>query len=101
MTANKIEQLVDSWSPDILEFTGELISTPRETPTGDEREITKLLSDKLDKLGLTGAWVTSDAPGHLSLPRSKRVGRVDSIVQACKIYALAAYDVSHKGGSGF
>ncbi len=67
MTAEKIEELVEGSRADIIEFTGQLISTPSETPTGDERRITQLLSDKLAQLGLTGAWVTSDAPEHPNL----------------------------------
>ncbi|MGD1082196.1 MAG: M20 family metallopeptidase [Candidatus Sulfotelmatobacter sp.] len=64
MKAEKIIRLIDDWSPDIIQFTGELIATPSET---DEREITQLLFDKLDQLGLTGAWVTSDVPEHPNL----------------------------------
>ena len=64
MTTETIIRLIDGWSAEIIQFTGELIATPSETPTGDERKITKLLSDKLDQLGLTGALVTSDVPEH-------------------------------------
>ncbi|MGA7765294.1 MAG: M20 family metallopeptidase [Candidatus Sulfotelmatobacter sp.] len=67
MTTETIIRLIDGWSAEIIQFTGELIATPSETPTGDERKITKLLSDKLDQLGLTGALVTSDVPEHPNL----------------------------------
>src|ERR1700681_2809848 len=67
MTAEKITRLIDDWSPEIIQFTGELIATPSETPPGDERKITQVLSDKLDQLGLAGAWVTSDLPKHPNL----------------------------------
>src|SRR6266852_6158063 len=67
MTAEKITRLIDGWSPEIIQFTGELIATPSETPTGDERKITRLLSNKLDQLGLTGSWATSDIPEHPNL----------------------------------
>jgi acetylornithine deacetylase/succinyl-diaminopimelate desuccinylase-like protein len=67
LTAEGIARLIDDWSPEIIEFTGELIATPSETPTGDEREITQLLSDKLEQLGLTGSWIASDVPEHPNL----------------------------------
>jgi acetylornithine deacetylase/succinyl-diaminopimelate desuccinylase-like protein len=67
MTADKIIRLIDDWSAEITRFTSDLIATPSETPTGDERQITKLLSDKLDQLGLAGALVTSDVPAHPNL----------------------------------
>jgi acetylornithine deacetylase/succinyl-diaminopimelate desuccinylase-like protein len=67
MTSEKITRLIDDWSPEIIQFTGELIATPSETPPGDERKITQVLSDKLDQLGLAGAWVTSDLPKHPNL----------------------------------
>ncbi len=67
MTAEKIIRLIDDWGPEMIQFTGELIATPSETPTGDERKITQLLSDKLNQLGLTDSWVTSDVPEHPNL----------------------------------
>ena len=67
MTTQQIIKSIDNWSPEIIRFTGELIATPSETPGGDERKITRLLSDKLNQLGLTGAWVASDVPEHPNL----------------------------------
>lgn len=63
-TVNKITQLIDSWGPEIIRFTGELVATPSETPTGDERKITGLLLAQMDKLGLSGAEVASEVPEH-------------------------------------
>ena len=65
--SEEIVRLINDWTPEIIQFTGELIATPSETPTGDERKITELLSEKLDKLGLRGAWITSDVPEHPNL----------------------------------
>lgn len=60
----KIIQLIDSWGPEIINFTGELIATPSETPTGDERRVTKLILDQMNKLGLSGPVVASEVPEH-------------------------------------
>jgi acetylornithine deacetylase/succinyl-diaminopimelate desuccinylase-like protein len=49
MTAEKILRFIEDRRAEIIQFTGELIATPSETPTGDEREVTQLLADKLDQ----------------------------------------------------
>ena len=67
MTAEKLSQVIDNWRPEIVEFTRELIATPSETPTGDERQITQLLLEKLSQLGLTGALVVGELPEHPNL----------------------------------
>jgi acetylornithine deacetylase/succinyl-diaminopimelate desuccinylase-like protein len=67
MTTEKITRFIVDRSQEIVDFTGELIAVPSETPTGDERQITQLLANKLDQLGLTGSWVTYDAPEHPNL----------------------------------
>ncbi|MGB7589655.1 MAG: M20/M25/M40 family metallo-hydrolase [Terriglobia bacterium] len=59
-----ITQLIDSWGPEIINFTKELIATPSETPTGDERSITQLIKARLNKLGLSGAEVASEVLEH-------------------------------------
>ena len=59
-----ITRLIDGWGPEIINFTGELIATPSETPTGDERRISQLILAQLDKLGLSGAVVASEVPEH-------------------------------------
>jgi acetylornithine deacetylase/succinyl-diaminopimelate desuccinylase-like protein len=64
MTAGNIIQVIDGWGPEIVKFTGELIATPSESPTGDERNITQLLLAKLETLGLAGAEVVSEMPEH-------------------------------------
>lgn len=60
----KITQLIDSWGPEIIKFTRELIATPSETPTGDERRVTQLILDQMNKLGLSGVVVASEVPEH-------------------------------------
>jgi acetylornithine deacetylase len=64
MAVGKITKLIDSWAPELVDFTCELIATPSETPPGDERKIAGLLLDKLDRLGLTGGFTTSELPEH-------------------------------------
>lgn len=64
MTVDKILGLIDSWRQEIIDFTAELVATPSETPTGDEQEITQVLLNRLNKIGLTGAEVTSARPEH-------------------------------------
>ncbi len=59
-----ITQLIDSSGPEIINFTKELIATPSETPTGDERSITQLIKARLNKLGLSGAEVASEVLEH-------------------------------------
>jgi acetylornithine deacetylase/succinyl-diaminopimelate desuccinylase-like protein len=66
-TTKKIVRFIDDRRAEIIQFTGELISTPSETPTGDERAVTRLLADKLDQLGLNGSWIASDVPEHPNL----------------------------------
>jgi acetylornithine deacetylase/succinyl-diaminopimelate desuccinylase-like protein len=67
MTLEKLCQVIDNWRPEIVKFTRELIATPSETPTGDERQITQLLLEKLSQLGLTGALVVGELPEHPNL----------------------------------
>ncbi len=59
-----ITQLIDSRRSEIIDFTGELIATPSETPTGDERRIAQLILAQMNKLGLSGAAVASEIPEH-------------------------------------
>ncbi len=67
MTVEKLSQLIDNWRPDIIKFTGELVATPSETPTGDERKITELILQKLDRLGMNGAELVEQVPEHPNL----------------------------------
>jgi acetylornithine deacetylase len=62
VAVEKIVQLIDGWSNELVDFTCELIATPSENPPGDERKVARLLLDKLDRLGLTGAFTTSELP---------------------------------------
>jgi acetylornithine deacetylase/succinyl-diaminopimelate desuccinylase-like protein len=64
LAVEKIAQLIDGWGPEIINFTGELIATPSETPTGDERRITELILAQMDRLGLPGAEVACEVPEH-------------------------------------
>ncbi|MGC2402170.1 MAG: M20 family metallopeptidase [Acidobacteriaceae bacterium] len=67
MIAQKLSELIDNWRPDIIKFTGELVATPSETPTGDERKITELILQKLDRLGMNGAELVAEVPEHPNL----------------------------------
>ena len=55
-------QFIDERADEVLQFTKELISTPSETPPGDERKIAKVILDKLERIGLRGAVVASEIP---------------------------------------
>ena len=55
-------QLIDDRADEVLQFTKELIATPSETPPGDERRIAKVILDRLERLGLSGALVASEIP---------------------------------------
>ena len=67
MATDRITQLIDLWAPEIIDFTCELIATPSPTPPGDERQVARLLLDKLDRLGLTGAVTASEIPERPNL----------------------------------
>ena len=67
MTVEKLSQLIDNWRPDIIKFTSELVATPSESPTGDERKITELILKKLDRLGMNGAELVEQVPEHPNL----------------------------------
>lgn len=62
MVEQKLIDLIDGWSDDIVEFTCDLVATPSITPPGDERAIARLLLDKLPRLGLEGATIASELP---------------------------------------
>lgn len=55
-------QLIDDRADEVVQFTKELIATPSETPPGDERKIAKVILDRLDRIGLSGATVASEIP---------------------------------------
>jgi acetylornithine deacetylase/succinyl-diaminopimelate desuccinylase-like protein len=55
--AEVISQIIDERRNEIVDFAGELIATPSETPPGDERCVVALVMDRLDRLGLTGATI--------------------------------------------
>src|ERR1700679_3469876 len=55
-------QLIDDRADEVLQFTKELIATPSETPPGDERRIAKVILDRLERIGLSGATVASEIP---------------------------------------
>ena len=67
MTTDRILRFIEERSAEIIQFTSELIATPSETPPGDERKITLLLVDRMEQLGLTGSWITSEVPEHPNL----------------------------------
>jgi acetylornithine deacetylase/succinyl-diaminopimelate desuccinylase-like protein len=58
----KLLQFIDDRAEEVLQFTKELIATPSETPPGDERQIAKVILDKLERIGLNGAVVASEVP---------------------------------------
>jgi acetylornithine deacetylase len=62
MVEDKLVDLIDGWSDDIIRLTCELVATPSETPPGDERKIVRLLLNKVERLGLYGAFVVSELP---------------------------------------
>lgn len=67
MGKDKVSQIIQGWSSEILDLTAALIATPSETPTGNEVAITELLLDKLERMGLSGSIVTSKKPEHPNL----------------------------------
>jgi len=55
-------QLIDEQAEEVVQFTKELIATPSETPPGDERRIAKVILDRLERVGLSGAVVAGEIP---------------------------------------
>jgi acetylornithine deacetylase len=54
--------IINARREEILDFTAELIATPSETPPGDERRVAMVITDRLNRLGLTGAKIAAEAP---------------------------------------
>ena len=76
LVKEKLVGLVDHWTERLIQFTGELIATPSETPPGDERKIAKLILDEFERLGLEGPVVVSEIPERPNvLYRLKGKGR--------------------------
>lgn len=67
MAEEKLIELMERWSDDLIQFTCDLVATPSETPPGDERKIVQLLSNKMTQLGLEGAVVASELPQRPNL----------------------------------
>src|SRR4029079_17285326 len=61
-SALALTTIINARRDEILDFTAELIATPSETPPGDERRIAAVATDRLDRLGLTGATIAAEAP---------------------------------------
>ncbi len=62
MYQNGLVKFIDDCAHEIVDFTGKLISTPSLTPPGDERRIASLILDKLNGLGLQGAFIVGELP---------------------------------------
>ena len=60
MRRDHLLRFIDGCAEKIVDFTGELISTPSMTPPGDESEVAAVIMDRLDILGLKGACVVSE-----------------------------------------
>lgn len=60
MQRDELFTFINSRADKIVDFTGDLISTPSMTPPGDEREIATVIMDKLGALALKGACVVSE-----------------------------------------
>ena len=60
MQRDDLLKFINSCADKIVDFTGDLISTPSMTPPGDERKIASVIMDKLDALALKGACVVSE-----------------------------------------
>ena len=48
---NKFLNKVDSIASELVDFTQDMIRTPSENPPGDEREISKVVSERLENIG--------------------------------------------------
>lgn len=60
MQRDELLTLIDGWANEIVDFTGELISTPSMTPPGDESKVASVIMDRLDALDLKGACVVGE-----------------------------------------
>ena len=88
MATPKLTEFIDRRASEIVDFTCELIATPSPTPPGDERQVARLLLDRLDRLGLTGAVTAAEIPerpnllyrlkGELSGPTLLYVAHIDT-----------------------
>jgi acetylornithine deacetylase/succinyl-diaminopimelate desuccinylase-like protein len=83
MAVDKLIRFIDSHDSEIVQFACDLIATPSETPPGDERQITRVLLDKMNALGLTGSVIACDTPEHPNLLfRLKGNGRGPTLLYA-------------------
>src|SRR5262245_45779490 len=81
LVKEKLVGLIDHWAERVIQFTGELIATPSETPPGDERKIAKLILDEFERLGLDGPVVVSEIPERPNvLYRLKGNGRAPTVL---------------------
>jgi acetylornithine deacetylase/succinyl-diaminopimelate desuccinylase-like protein len=60
MQRDHLLRFIDGCAEKIVDFTGELISTPSMTPPGDESKVAAVIMDRLDSLGLKGACAVSE-----------------------------------------
>jgi len=58
----QLTDIVEGWREDIIEFAGSLISTPSETPPGDERKVAAVIDAKLHELGLHNVTCVGAVP---------------------------------------
>lgn len=60
--ADEILSLLEAWQDDLLDFACRLIAAPSPTPPGDERQVTWVLVDHLQELGLNDITIAALKP---------------------------------------
>ncbi len=62
---------IDTLEPELIELTQRLVQTPSENPPGDERAVSRVVSERLEALGFSVELVEPD------LRRVNTLGRLE------------------------